>query len=268
PERITLAAMDPLAFFQFGSLFIVAVDSALYPLETLKTITMAKRRLGRPRGAAAAPSESFVRAIRHTLQTEGLRRLWHGIVPATLGSFPGQATYYLTYETAQSMLPHADATTGGMAFVRGCVAGALAEVTAGCFYIPTDIVTQRLQVQNLQGFHHNARLHAGPAAVIRHLWRRDGPRAFTRGFGVYWLTFAPGSAVQWGAYELAKNLLYRVHAARHWDAAVAAANAAHATAGAAATWWLDATCGAIAGACAAAANNPLEVIRVRTQLHE
>lgn len=43
PKRIGLADMDGSKYLTFGSAFILAVDSALFPLDTLKTILMSNR---------------------------------------------------------------------------------------------------------------------------------------------------------------------------------------------------------------------------------
>jgi hypothetical protein len=68
------------------------------------------------------------------------------------GSFPGQATYFLTYETMQSLQ-----NDHGNRFGKAFLSGLMAEMTSALFYVPTDIISQRLQVQDLKGFHHNQR---------------------------------------------------------------------------------------------------------------
>jgi hypothetical protein len=43
PKRIGLSDMDTSKYMTFGSLFILAVDTSLFPLDTLKTIIMSER---------------------------------------------------------------------------------------------------------------------------------------------------------------------------------------------------------------------------------
>ena len=43
PKRIGLSDMDGSKYLTFGSAFILAVDAALFPLDTIKTIIMADR---------------------------------------------------------------------------------------------------------------------------------------------------------------------------------------------------------------------------------
>jgi hypothetical protein len=47
-----------------------------------------------------------------------------------------------------------------------CFIGAFAELAGGLFYVPADVVSQRLQVQNLNSFNHNSRLYAGPLGIF------------------------------------------------------------------------------------------------------
>ncbi len=80
-----------------------------------------------------------------------------------------------------------------------------AEVAGGIFYVPADIVAQRLQIQSTEGFVHNCRLYNGPVDVVRRIVRHDGPLGLYRGYVAYVTAYAPGSAVQWGSYEVSKG---------------------------------------------------------------
>jgi hypothetical protein len=43
PKRIGLEDMDPSKYMSFGSVFIIAVDTMMFPLDTIKTIIMSER---------------------------------------------------------------------------------------------------------------------------------------------------------------------------------------------------------------------------------
>jgi hypothetical protein len=90
---------------------------------------------------------------------EGFARFWRGVLPSTLGNFPGQANYYLAYESAQEimskLLPNERSEL--QRFSRGFISGMCAEIAGGMFYVPADIVAQRLQIQTTVGFVHNCR---------------------------------------------------------------------------------------------------------------
>jgi solute carrier family 25 S-adenosylmethionine transporter 26 len=60
-----------------------AVDISLYPLDTIKSRMQSQ--------------EGFVKA-------GGLRGVYAGLGPAALGSFPGAALFFATYETSKAAL--------------------------------------------------------------------------------------------------------------------------------------------------------------------
>ena len=119
-------------------------------------------------------------------QREGLVRFWRGLVPSVLLSFPGQANYYLAIETTQELLkkaiPNPEKDGKWMTFCRGFLSGAMAEMAGGLFFVPADIIAQRLQIQSTEGFVQNSRLYNGPMDVIRKLWGHEGLRGFYRGY--------------------------------------------------------------------------------------
>lgn len=89
PTYTGLSDMDPKKFVTFGSLFILAIDSLLFPLDTIKTIIMADRRKKAKIGVAA--KEGVWKLTRRIWKKEGITRFWRGIMPSVIGSFPGQA---------------------------------------------------------------------------------------------------------------------------------------------------------------------------------
>ncbi|KAI8821728.1 mitochondrial carrier domain-containing protein [Fimicolochytrium jonesii] len=266
-DRVNLSDMDSGKYAVFGSLFILGLDSCLFPLDTVKTVIMSQR-------GTSFGNTGILHTVYRIARTEGIPRFWRGLLPAVIGSFPGQAMYYLAYETAQ------DACAQSMprdllersAFVRGFAAGACAEIAAGLFYVPADVVAQRLQVQNVTGFQHNSRLYAGPIDLIKKVFRTEGPRGFYRGYLAYIGAYAPASAVQWGTYERGKPLVHRfllflethllsklpsLAPSRPPPPLVSPQTHDHLT---------NALSGGLAGLSAVTANNPLEILRIRHQL--
>ncbi|KAJ3167921.1 hypothetical protein HDU88_001868 [Geranomyces variabilis] len=237
-ERLGLKDLDTTKYAAFGSIFILAVDSSLFPLDTVKTVIMSQR--GSP-----FHTPGIFATFRTLFRAEGLSRFWRGLPPAVAGSFPGQALYYVAYETAQDACADSPAIAANP-FLRGFLAGAAAEITAGLCYVPADVVAQRLQVQNAVGFAHNKRLYSGPIDLIRKVIKIEGPRGFYRGYMAYVGAYAPASAVQWGTYEHSKPFLSALlPTSPHLSNAI---------------------CGGLAGLMAVTSNNPLEVLRVRQQL--
>ncbi|KAI8916153.1 mitochondrial carrier domain-containing protein [Gorgonomyces haynaldii] len=257
PKRVGLSDMEPQRYLTFGSLFILMIDSALYPIDTIKTIIMADRRK-KMKSGKNYKSPGLFKLTSQIAKREGIARFWRGMVPSVVGSFPGQAFYYLALESAQEvmgkLLPKRDKESELEVFLRAC-----AEVAGGMFYVPADIVAQRLQIQQVQGFVHNSRLYSGTSDVIKKIWRAEGVRGFFRGYFAYVTAYAPGSAVQWGTYEFAKGIFYTGatfveqrlnYTTPHKETIV------------------NMLSGGLAATCAIIANNPLEILRIRTQLLE
>ena len=112
----------------------------------------------------------------------GPLRFWRGWGASVAGSFPGQAAYYLSYESAQEFSKSLlQGSSQDYTFLTGFLSGkliftilisypfekgAFAEVAAGVFYVPADVVAQRLQVQSSHGFVHNSRLYTGPFGMV------------------------------------------------------------------------------------------------------
>nr|KAJ3420457.1 Fe(2+) transporter [Polyrhizophydium stewartii] len=228
PQRIGLSDMDGLKYMAFGSLFIISVDSMLFPLDTIKTIIMAER-------SRHVHRQGLIKMVLRIAHHEGVARFWHGLAPSVIGSFPGQAMYYLAYESAQELSkavfsdPAAPATT----FAKGFLSGACAEFAGGLFYVPADIIAQRLQIQSTKGFVHNSS------------------------------AYAPASAVQWGSYELFKGILFRGFTYLESSRRISDGSPIPFKEN-----LVNSISGGLSATCAITANNPLEILRIRTQLLE
>ncbi|KAJ3051044.1 hypothetical protein HK097_007987 [Rhizophlyctis rosea] len=144
PPRINLSEMDATRYALFGSLFILAVDSALFPLDTVKTLIMNERGIRK---------EGVLRMIGRIAKTEGIARFWRGLPPAVLGSFPGQAMYYTAYESAQELLARTVGEKYG--FMKGFVA---------------DVIRTLLKSEGPKGFYRGYTLYVGafaPASAVQ-----------------------------------------------------------------------------------------------------
>jgi hypothetical protein len=185
-HRIGLEDMDSSKYFYFGSIFIFTINASLFPLDTLTTILMADPFHSTP----------ILKKMSQITRQEGILRFWRGWIPSgllsfsyllVLGAFPGQATYYFTYESTQTLLrkfhPPKDHHPSKLdLFYRGFLAGAMSEMMAGTFYVPSDVLSQKLQVNQTVGFIHNSRLYKGPTDVIKKIYKYDGIKGFYRGY--------------------------------------------------------------------------------------
>lgn len=96
------------------------------------------------------------------VREEGLRRgLFAGTSAAGLGSVPSNAVYFLTYETVKR---HGLATWDVPDTVVHLSAGALGELAGAMWYVPSEVVKTRMQVQGFQtagpAFQYSGLVHA------------------------------------------------------------------------------------------------------------
>lgn len=117
-------------------------------------------------------------------------------------------------------------------------AASIGEVMACLVRVPTEVVKQRMQA----GQNHSLR------DTIRTTLQREGPSGFYKGFGTTLLREIPFAFIQFPIYEQMKTSLARYHEreVRSYEAAL---------------------CGSIAGAFAAAATTPLDVLKTRLMLN-
>jgi Mitochondrial carrier protein len=90
--------------------------------------------------------------------------------------------------------------------------------------------------------------------------KQDGPSGFYRGYFAYAAAYAPGAAVQWGSYELFKRIVFQGFTILESKSTqIPFGYKEHIT---------NSLAGGLAATCSVCANNPLEIIRIRTQLLE
>lgn len=139
------------------------------------------------------------------------------------------------------------------------MAGLIAEVVSAFSYLPTDIISQRLQVSAHSSFLSSKFRHDTTRKIVRHIWRTEGICGFLRGYWAYIAVYGPCSAIWWPSYEVGKDLYRRV-------SANVFGNFAPENVHSASLCYL--TSGCFAGAVTAILTNPLEVAKTRIQLLE
>mmetsp|Transcript_65493 Transcript_65493/g.147164 ORF Transcript_65493/g.147164 Transcript_65493/m.147164 type:complete len:283 (-) Transcript_65493:176-1024(-) len=190
------------------------VDVALHPLDTLRT------RLQSPAGFWKAG---------------GFQGVYRGILSATLGSAPGAAFFFSTYETMKKVLK----TCSGdqETWWHHALASSCGEVAACLVRVPTAVVTQRMQVGQFASF---------SEAVMRS-YQGGGLGAFYVGYGTTVMREIPFAFIQFPIYERLK-----------WAWSTFQGHETNPIQGAA--------CGSFAGAVAGACTTPLDVAKTRIML--
>ncbi|ODA83919.1 hypothetical protein RJ55_02436 [Drechmeria coniospora] len=204
-----------------GALAGTTVDLSLFPLDTLKTRLQSS--------AGFFPSGGFT-------------GIYRGIGSALVGSAPGAAFFFCTYEASKGAL-------GGLmpSALTHMAAASLGEVAACAVRVPTEVVKQRAQA-GLHGGSSAAALKAilarypshGVAAVWRELYR---------GWSITVFREVPFTVIQFPLWEAMKDWRRRRRADGDDVSAIESA-----------------LFGSVAGAAAAALTTPLDVLKTRVML--
>lgn len=146
--------------------------------------------------------------------------------------------------------------------VSNALAGICAEFASVFSFLPTDVVSQRLQIERRYSFLPKKFQNTGAVPIISNILKQEGLGGFFRGVKPYLIVYGPGSAIWWCAYEWSKKALNPVlpsdptrgQAKSYSDHFKKAAS--------------HLVCGSIAGVASVAVTNPLDVARTRLQLME
>jgi len=191
-----------------------SVDVALFPLDTLRTRLQAQ--------------QGFWKA-------GGFRGCYNGLLSAAIGSAPGAALFFSTYETMKGVIKRKSG--GSEHWTHHSAASACGEVAACLIRVPTDNVKQNMQVGRY------TRLSEAVGAQ----YKAGGVGAFYTGYATTVAREIPFAFIQFPLYEGFKKA---------W--ASSQGRETSPTQGAA--------CGSAAGAIAAAITTPLDVAKTRIML--
>ena len=141
----------------------------------------------------------IIRTVVMTVKDEGFSALYKGVTPTIMGALPYEGIKFGTVEFLEQCFP-AEQTTP----LRKGLFGGLGGVIAGLIAYPNDTVRRLLQLQGSRG---SKTSYSGYWDCIRQTYKSEGGiTRFYRGFTVNILRMAPNAAVQFGFYELLKNL--------------------------------------------------------------
>lgn len=214
-----------------GALAGTTVDLSLFPLDTLKTRLQSS--------AGFFPSGGF-------------SGIYRGVGSAVVGSAPGAAFFFCTYESAKAALarrfPRRDWAQDAAVHMLAASAG---EVAACAVRVPTEVVKQRAQA-GLHGGSSAAALGAILARRTTHglagVWRE-----LYRGWGITVFREVPFTVIQFPLWEAMKGWGRRRRGTGVAEDVPAVESALY---------------GSVAGAIAAAATTPLDVLKTRVMLAE
>ncbi|KAF9465373.1 mitochondrial carrier domain-containing protein [Collybia nuda] len=200
-----------------GGLAGTAVDLLFFPIDTIKT------RLQSAQGFARAG---------------GLSGVYKGVGSVVVGSAPGAAIFFSTYETMKKHSPIPE----HLAPIKHMLSASVAEVTACLIRVPTEVIKTRTQTSTYGA------LGRSSLAAAKQVLYNDGWMGFYRGYGSTIMREIPFTSLQFPLYELLKASLSQRLGRKPLYAHEAA------------------VCGSIAGGTAAALTTPLDVLKTRVML--
>lgn len=191
-----------------GAIAGLSVDFTIYPLDTLRA------RLQAPSGFAAAG---------------GFRALYRGISVALVGSAPGSALFFCTFEAMQALSHQAPILLNSNVVLpvqvsTSAIAALGGELVASCIRVPTEMIKQRMQT-------HTKVVHSSLYVGWRATLMRD----------------LPFSTIQYPLYNLVKRFFGDTKQ-KPLDP------------------WKAALCGSATSAMAAAITTPLDLAQTRLML--
>lgn len=231
----------PLALCALSGAFGGGVaDSAMHSLDTVKT-----RQQGAPHVVAY---RNMVPAFVTIGRTEGvLRGLYGGYLAALAGLIPLTGIFFFTYEEVKRHMLQ----VGINESLLYLVAGFTGDLAALFWYVPSEVLKTRLQ---LQGRHNNPHFrlgynYRGLVDAARTIVRTEGAATLFYGYKHTLARDLPFSAIQFAFYEQFRKLALQRQPGSDGELSVVA----------------ELTTGAAAGGLSGTITTPLDVIKTRVQ---
>lgn len=235
----TKPASDVIA----GALARAASQSTIHPLDTMKVRLQAATRTSAnpmagvskfgqlvPPAGAVAGGQGFMFDLR--AMGSGVASLYKGVLGAASGAGIAIGAYFAFYGAASNIISrHTDLAPGAVAFCSGAVAAAGSSVVK----VPLAVCIRSVQ----------AGVYPNVFVAAKSITNAAGPRGLFTGYFPTLLEDVPDMAFKFAAYESLRQVHQRI------------------TGGRAASIQEDFVMGATAGALAAAATTPLDVIKTR-----
>ncbi|XP_077378320.1 calcium-binding mitochondrial carrier protein SCaMC-2-A [Festucalex cinctus] len=189
-DKQTLSILER---FVAGSLAGVIAQSAIYPMEVLKT-RLALRTTGQYAGISDCAKQIFRR--------EGLSAFYKGYVPNMLGIIPYAGIDLAVYETLKNnYLQQYGTSDPGVLVLLAC--GTVSSTCGQLASYPLALVRTRMQAQAATGGSQQMTM----TALFRQIVRAEGPTGLYRGLAPNFLKVIPAVSISYVVYEHIKTQL-------------------------------------------------------------
>ncbi|KAI3459178.1 hypothetical protein Pfo_015841 [Paulownia fortunei] len=265
--QINWDRLDKTRFHVIGAILFTVQSALIHPTAVVKTRMQVA-------GSGISQMNGFS-VFRHIIRTDGIPGIFRGFGTSAIGSLPGRVLALTSLEVSKDKtlkytegLNMPDATRIGIA---NGVAGMVSNLVSCVYFVPLDVICQRLMVQGLPG----TTSCNGPFDVVRNVIKAEGYRGIYRGFGLTAITQSPASALWWGAYGAAQHILWRQTFYLIWlflisftfdlrslgyrdDLEKKPSHVKLVT--------VQATAGMLAGACSSVITTPIDTVKTRLQV--
>lgn len=191
----------------------------------------------------------------------------------TLSTQPSRSAYFLGYNWAKDKSVKAGINPA----LAPMVAGLAADALAAPLFIPSEVVTSRLQIQGPGVMRYDSTW-----AVVRHIIATEGVRGLFTGLGAQIVAFGPASALWWASYEATANTLrdnqqiwrpssggeVATQANNSTRMKASAPAQANPTKDASESQLIPAISGLVAGLLTSVVTNPLDIAKTRLQTQQ
>lgn len=187
--------------FCAGGMSGMSATAATYPLDLAR---------GRITGKLA-PDKAYrgvLQTISMTVREEGIMALYKGALPTLLGAMPYEGIKFGTVGVLEIWFPpvkehDSDNSSTKSSPLRKMCMGGMGGIMAGLITYPNDTIRRLLQLQGSRG---TETKFTGYFDCMRKTYAQHGITRFYRGVGLNIVRMAPNTAVQFGSYEILKNL--------------------------------------------------------------
>lgn len=187
---------------------------ATYPLDLVRTRlaiqTANLRKLHRARAASIAKPPGVWELMRASyMQEGGIRGLYRGVWPTSLGVVPYVALNFCVYEQLREFVPSSGGGVSGSSSMYMLAIGAVSGGVAQTATYPFDLLRRRFQVlamgQSELGFY-----YSGVIDALVTIGKTEGFKGYYRGLTANLFKVIPSTAVSWLVYELARDSLRKL----------------------------------------------------------
>eukprot|EP01084_Bolivina_argentea_P136065 239670_1 len=141
--------------------------------------------------------------LRKTVAREGIAGLYRGVTISAIAGCPASCLYFTSYESTRRHLNKYEYFNTN-AYLSDFCGGLMAEVVSCVFWVPIDVIKERMQIQSQLDPQHR---YKSTSDAIYRMMKFEGRNGLYRAYGATIISFGPFSALYLMMYEQFKHLL-------------------------------------------------------------